>query len=113
MTEFMWHVSLTNKPQLRTPHTHQAANSLMDRWTKPYLSQWYQTTLFGPAKQTILQAINNGYLIIYPNLTITNWISISTYKRVVTVRAPFMNLLTMDKIYRVKNIIIKNIWENL
>ena len=46
----MWNVNLTKNPQSIPPPTHQAENSLMDRSTKPDISQWYHTTLFGPVK---------------------------------------------------------------
>ena len=37
--------------------------------TKPEQEQWYHATLFGPGKQTLIQAINKGYFATWPNLT--------------------------------------------
>ena len=58
------------KPQNTLPPKYQAVNNLVPIRNKPYISQWYHTTLFSSVKQTLLQAINNGYLSAYLNLTI-------------------------------------------
>ena len=64
----MWQVKRTTTQPRPTP-THQSAKILLTERRKPYLTQWYHSTPFSPAKHSLIQAIKKSYFSTCPNLT--------------------------------------------